>query len=126
VERFGGPPHPWCDFEGPAAKPNRWQVETDAALRAFYGEPGEPPLVTIQSPYVLCLSWNLSQTTSRIACHEKVAGSLGLVLSRVLGHYGEDGVRERLDHVGDCFNARKKRGGTGWSTLDFDPECNSL
>ena len=51
----------------------------------------------------------------------------------VLAHYGPDGVRElRLDRYGGCFNPRKKRGGTSWSThawaiaLDFDPERNRL
>lgn len=132
-EEHGELPHPWRDFEGPVANPNDWPLETGAELRAFYGEPGEPPLVRIDAPYPLRLSWDLNQTVSRIACHEKVAASLERVLVGVRDHYGPDAIRElRLDRYGGCFNPRKKRGGTSWSThawaiaLDFDPERNRL
>jgi hypothetical protein len=89
--------------------------------------------VRVDGPYPLRLSWDLNTTVSRIACHEKVAPSLGRVLAGVLDHYGPDAVRElRLDRFGGCYNPRKKRGGTSWSThawgiaLDFDPERNRL
>lgn len=132
-EEHGELPHPWRDFTGPEANPNDWPLETEAELRAFYGEPGDGRLVRIEPPYPLRLSWDLTKTVSRIACHEKVAPSLERVLAGVLGHYGPDGIRElRLDHYGGCYNKRKKRGGTTWSThawgiaLDFDPERNRL
>jgi hypothetical protein len=133
LEQFGELPHPWRDFPGPAANPNGWPVETEAALRDLFGEPAHPPLVRIAAPYPLRLSWDLGTTVTRIGCHEKVAASLERVLAGVLAHYGPDGVRElRLDRYGGCFNPRKKRGGTSWSThawaiaLDFDPERNRL
>ena len=133
LEEHGERPHPWRDFTGPAANPNGWPLESEAELRAFYGEPGEPPLTRIDTPYPLRLSWDLNTTVTRIACHEKVAPSLERVLTGVADHYGADGVPElRLDRYGGCFNARRKRGGTSWSThawgiaLDFDPERNRL
>jgi hypothetical protein len=132
-EAFGELPHPWRDFEGPAANPNGWPVEIEQDLRAFYGEPGTPPLVRIEAPYPLRLSWDLTTTVSSIACHERVADSVQRILAGVLDHYGLERARElRLDRYGGCFAARKKRGGTNWSThawgiaLDFDPERNRL
>lgn len=133
LEEHGVLPHPWRDFDGPAANPNGWPVETEAALRAFYGEPGDPPLVRIAAPYPLRLSWDLGTTVSRISCHPEVAGSLERVLAGALDHYGPDAVRDlRLDRYGGSFDPRRKRGGTSWSThawgiaLDFDPERNRL
>ncbi len=48
-------------------------------------------------------------------------------------HYGEAEIaRLRLDVYGGCYNPRKKRGGSTWSThawavaLDFDPANNRL
>ena len=55
------------------------------------------------------------------------------VLTRVLQHYGYERIKElRLDRWGGCYNERKKRGGTEWSThawgiaMDYDPERNRL
>lgn len=133
VDEFGELPHPWRDFQGPAANPNGWPLETDADLRAFYGEPGESQLVAVQAPYALRLAWDLGTEVTRIRCHRKVAASLERVLAKALAHYGADGIRAlRLDLYGGCYNLRKKRGGTSWSThawgiaLDFDPERNRL
>lgn len=133
LERFGELPLPWRDFDGPADNPNGWPPETEADLRAFYGTPGHPPLVTVEVPYTLRLSWDLRKTVSRVSCHEKVADSLLRVLGRVRDAYGLQAIDDlRLDHYGGCFAARKKRGGTSWSThawgiaLDFDPERNAL
>lgn len=132
-EEFGELRRPWRDFAGPEANPNGWPLETEPELRAFYGKPGAPPLVRIDPPYVLRLSWDLGTTVSRIACHEKAAESLKRVLTRILGHYGPEAIRDlRLDRFGGCFDPRKKRGGTSWSThawgiaLDFDSERNRL
>ena len=132
-ERFGRLPLPWRDVDGPEGNPNHWPPETGAALRAFYGEPGNPPLVEIEPPYPLRLSWALGTPVTRVACHRKVAASLQRVLARVFDAYGPARIRElRLDRYGGGFNARRKRGGTSWSThawgiaLDFDPEHNRL
>jgi hypothetical protein len=136
LEELGELPHPWRDFTGPEANPNGWPLETEADLRAFYGAPGTPPkgLVALPEGYPsLRLSWDLTTSTRKIACHEKVAVSLERVLAGVLEEYGAERIRElRLDRYGGCYSKRKKRGGTSWSThawgiaLDFDPERNRL
>jgi len=135
-EEHGELPHPWRDFTGPDANPNDWPLETEADLRAFYGEPGTPPkgLVVLPAGFPsLRLSWDLTTSTRKIACHEKVAASLERVLTGVLEEYGAERIQElRLDRYGGCYSKRKKRGGTRWSThawgiaLDFDPERNRL
>ena len=65
--------------------------------------------------------------------HAKVADSVGDVFERVHAHYGSAELKRlRLDLYGGCFFARKKRGGSTWSThawavaLDWDPERNQL
>jgi hypothetical protein len=133
LEEFGELPHPWRDFDGPPGNPNGWPLEIEADMTAFYGEPGHPPLARVASPWTMRLSWDLSTKVSHIACHERVAGSLERVLGRVHDHYGPERIQElRLDRFGGCFNPRRKRGGTSWSThawaiaLDFDPERNPL
>jgi len=54
-------------------------------------------------------------------------------LSGVLAHYGQAEIRRlRLDLFGGCYNYRRMRGGSAWSThawgiaLDFDPDRNQL
>jgi len=132
-ETFGELPHPWRDFDGPRANPNGWPLESEEELRVFYGVPGRPPLVVVQSPYALRLDWDLRTTVWRVSCHERVAESLLRVLSGVHDHYGPEAIRElHLDRYGGCFAPRRKRGGTSWSThawaiaLDFDPGRNRL
>lgn len=133
IEEHGEPEPPWRDFTVPEANPNDWPFETEAELTAFYGEPGNPPMTLIDVPYPMKLSWDPGTPVTRISCHRKVAESLTRVLTGVREHYGLDGIEElRLDLFGGCFNARRKRGGTAWSThawaiaLDFDPDRNRL
>jgi hypothetical protein len=114
--------------------PNNWPIERQAELEAFYGQPGdESNLTYIDVPYAHRLSWDLRQKVSRIRCHHKVADSLQKVLTEVLHHYGFEKIQElHLDRFGGCFNHRRKRGGTSWSThswgiaLDYDPNRNQL
>jgi hypothetical protein len=54
-------------------------------------------------------------------------------LENVLNIYGENEIdRLRLNRFGGCYNNRRMRGGTQWSThswgiaLDFDPARNQL
>ena len=133
LTQYGERPAPWRDIQQPSTHRDRWPLESETALSDFYGVPGDVPLVQIELPYKLCLSWNLRQQVSRLTCHAQVADSLSKVLTGVLEYYGEDGIRElRLDRFGGCYNHRRKRGGTSWSThawgiaLDFDPDRNRL
>jgi hypothetical protein len=70
---------------------------------------------------------------SHISCHTKVADSLEAVLANVHAHYGDAELKRlRLNLFGGCFNPRKKRGGSSWSThawavaIDWDPSRNQL
>lgn len=133
LREHGEPPHPWRDDpQPPPTNPNNWPVETDAALRAFYG-PVATHLTRIELPYEHKLAWDKSTKIRSFSCHEKVHDSMKRVLERVLDHYGLEQIRDlRLDLWGGCFNKRQKRGGTSWSThawaiaVDYDPERNRL
>ena len=131
----GSLPRPWRDDEPSDANPQNWPRDTgnQAAMRAFYGPPGAPPITRVRVPWTLRLAWNKSQRVTHIGCHAKVAASLERVLQAVHTHYGEAELKRlRLDLFGGCFANRKKRGGTTWSThawavaIDWDPERNPL
>lgn len=131
----GSLPRPWRDDEPSDANPQNWPRDTgnQAAMRAFYGPPGSPPITRVRVPWTLRLAWDKTQKLSHIGCHSKVAPSLERVLTGVHAHYGEAALKSlRLDLFGGCFANRKKRGGTTWSThawavaIDWDPERNQL
>jgi hypothetical protein len=134
AEEQGELPAPWRDVAPGGANPHHWPVEREAALVAFYGLPGdEANLVSVEVPYAHRLSWAPSEHVHRIRCHRSVADSLARVLGRVLEHYGAAGIDAlRLDLWGGCYNHRRKRGGTAWSThawgiaMDYDPDRNRL
>lgn len=130
----------WRDELPAAANPHGWPLEAEPALRSFYGPPGDPgagpappPLKRVQSPWPLRIAWNPRQTRAHFLVHERVADSLATVLARIHAHYGPREIeRLRLDVFGGDYHARKKRGGSAWSThawgiaIDFDPEANQL
>ncbi len=131
VEEYDKPPRNWRD-PSEIPNPNGWPVEQEEALMDVYGEPGENQTM-IELPYPHRLAWDQRQIVTRTQCHERVADSVVRVLENVHEHYGMDRIRElRLDLYGGCFNKRRKRGGSAWSThawgiaLDYDPEHNRL
>jgi len=132
LEQYGELPAPWRD-PSPVANPvNVWPAQVPEELIAFYGQPGSH-LVTVDVPYTLRIDWELSESTRRVTCHEKVAESVQRVLGRVLDHYGETQLKQlRLDRYGGCYDHRTMRGGTSLSmhawgiALDFDPSRNAL
>lgn len=134
LQEHGYLPPLWRDFVAPASNPNSWPGSSESELIAFYGQPGdESQLVTVDIPYELRLAWDTSTRLTRLRCHHKVAGSVVLVLNNVLAHYGPAEIRRlRLDLFGGCYNYRRMRGGSSWSThawgiaLDFDPDRNQL
>lgn len=136
--RTGRPPHLWRDLEPAQVNPNGWPAQSEAALTATFGRHGEPgghtpPLTAVGVPWRLRIAWDLRQTTDRIHCHSRAAPSLARVLTRVAALYPpEEIVRLRLDRYGGCYNPRRMRGGSAWSThawavaIDWDPERNWL
>jgi hypothetical protein len=131
----GTRPPPWRDDEPSDANPQNWPRDTgnQAAMKAFYGQPGAPPIARVPVPWRMRLAWDKSQSVSHIGCHAKVAPSVSRVFQKVHAHYGDAELKRlRLDLFGGCFASRKKRGGSTWSThawavaLDFDPERNQL
>lgn len=138
LDATGSAPPPWRDRPAARVNSNGWPPEDEAAMNAFFGPHGlpdgrSPGLTSVECPWTLRLAWNRSATTRRIGCNTKVADSLGRVLTRVWETYGETEIRRlRLDTYGGCYAARRKRGGTSWSThawaiaLDWDPDNNQL
>lgn len=113
--------------------PNSWPRETTASLTSFYGQPGNPTLVRVEVPWTMKLAWDKNTRVKNISVHTKVAASLSRVFDEVAKGYSSQEITSYgLDLFGGAFNARKKRGGTSWSThawgiaIDFDPERNQL
>ncbi len=134
LEEHGMLPGDWRDDPPLERNPNNWPLEDEISMTAFFGPPAdESNLVLVDVPYEHKLSWDLRQKAKRIRCNRKVADSLLRVLKKVYDHYGSAKIQElHLDHFGGCYNPRKKRGGSSWSThawgiaLDYDPGRNQL
>ena len=101
-----------------------------------YGKPnitGEGYLVTIELPYPMRLAWDTHTTVTKMRCHKLVADNFLGVFNDLLDVYGYEKIKELgIDLFGGCFNYRKMRGGTSWSThswgiaIDLDPARNLL
>lgn len=131
----GALPAPWRDAVPLDVNPHHWPPETLAELTAFYGPPRRknPALTQVELPYVHRLAWNKRKRLTSFLCHPKVADSIRHVLTRVLDHYGQQGITDLgLDLWGGCYAYRVKRGGTSLSThswgiaVDYDPRHNQL
>lgn len=104
-------------------------------MASFYGAPGNPKCTTgkVVLPFAFYLAWNRGEKISSFSCHERCAGVFQSAFHEAARHYGEEEYRRlRLDLWGGCYNYRKMRGGTGWSThaygaaFDLDPDMNQL
>jgi hypothetical protein len=127
----GRPPRLWRDEEPLDVNPHAWPRE--AGLEARFGLPCEVPLTRVRCPWPLKLAWRPATRLTEFSCHEAIADSLANVLERVHAHYGDAEIRRLgLDLFGGCYNCRKKRGGSSWSThawgiaIDWDPGHNKL
>lgn len=111
--------------------PNPWPKPTAAALRKFYGEPGdEGNLVTITFPYPMF--YGVKEVT-RTRCHKRIAEPLLRVLGSIRDQYaGEERIMIPARDYGGIFNFRQKRGGTSWSlhaygaAIDLDADTNAF
>jgi len=101
-----------------------------------YGKPnetGEGYLTTILLPYPMRLAWDLDTKVYKMRCHKLAAEAFLNVFNDLLAHYGLKEIeRLGIDLFGGCFNYRKMRGGTSWSThawaiaIDLDTARNKL
>ena len=101
-----------------------------------YGSPNETGsgyLVKIELPYPMRIAWDTTHTVSTMMCHKLVADKLIAIFNDLLAHYGIEKIKELgIDLFGGCFNYRKMRGGSDWSThswgiaIDLDPARNKL
>ena len=101
-----------------------------------YGKPnetGEGYLTTILLPYPMKLAWDVDTKVVKMRCHKLAAEAFLNVFNDLLAHYGMKEIeRLGIDLFGGCFNYRKMRGGTSWSThawaiaIDLDPARNKL
>lgn len=129
---------PWLRPDAPRLDPapvGRWPDETEADLRAWFGAPGSAACTAgrVIPPWRMVLAWDEADEVEAIACHADVAGSLARVLEAIADSYTEAAIIDLGLHLyGGCFNPRRKRGGTEWSThawgiaLDLDPARNRL
>lgn len=123
----------WRPEDLPDLNPNRWPPQRpQSEMERLYGGVGGNQ-TAIDLPYHHKLAWDKRKTVDRFSCHEKVHDSLKRVLTRVVDHYGpEEIIRLGLDLWGGCYNVRKIRGGTRYSThswgiaVDYDPANNRL
>jgi hypothetical protein len=125
----------WRDDEGiggTTTPDDKWPLQTQDNLEAFYGKPGTGQ-VKFQLPYPVKIAWNTDKTITKFSCHNRVSESLLRVLTNVKNTYGLQRIQSLgLDMWGGCLNVRKMRGGTKWSThswgiaLDWDPARNRL
>ncbi len=135
LQNTGNLPPNWRDDEPSDANPHVWPRDrgNQAEMKAYYGQPGRPPITKVRCPWTLKLAWDKGTTMNSVGVHAKVADSVSDVFEKVHAHYGEAELRRlRLDLYGGSFFARKKRGGSTWSThawaiaMDWDPERNQL
>jgi hypothetical protein len=109
---------------------------TTNQIIAKYGQPNETGsgyLTTIVLPYPMRLAWDLDTVVTRMRCHHIVADNFTDVFNDLLATYGYSKIKELgIDLFGGCFNYRKMRNGSQWSThswgiaIDLDPARNKL
>lgn len=130
--------NPFLRPDAPVLEPHpggRWPVEREADLRAWFGAPGSAACSAgrVVPPWRMVLAWDETDAVEAIACHADVAGSLSRVLEAIADSYTPEAIVDLGLHLyGGCFNERRKRGGSSWSThawgiaIDLDPARNRL
>lgn len=121
----------WRLDEGAGASDGTWPSQSESNLTRFYGAPGTNQ-GKVATPYPLKIAWDTGVVVNRFTCHEKLVMPIRRVLERVQDHYGDQISELGLDLWGGCYNKRKMRGGSQWSThswgiaIDWDPSHNQL
>ena len=122
---------------GPALPDRRAEVNfgTEAQMVDIYGQPGNPRCTAgrVTVPWRMVLAWAPKQEISEIRCHELIAPAVQRVFEHVADiHTPAQIIDLGLHLFGGCYNLRRKRGGSAWSThafgsaLDIDPARNRL
>lgn len=108
-----------------------WPRQRD--LRSFYGAPCEVELVRLRLPYTMRIAWDLSQSVNSFFINKMCHDSAARAFQKISETYSPADIRKiGLDIFSGCYNCRKIRGGTGWSThawgisIDFDNTRNKL
>ena len=111
-------------------------VDVQADLIRVYGSVHSiqsHSLVRCRLPYPMKLAWKPSVTISSFSCHKDVKDDLEAIFNDILEYYGLEKIKElKLDLFGGCYNKRKIRGGSRWSThafgiaVDIAPQYNQL
>ena len=111
------------------------QWPTQAIVRAFYGDPGNPQCTAgmVDLAYPMKIAWDKGSIIRRFRCHAKVEGAFERIFQKTLAQYGQAEISKLgLDIFGGCYNFRAMRGSTKWSmhaygiAVDLDPENNQL
>ena len=108
---------------------------TERDMRLTFGAPGNDLCTAgrVVVPWDMRLAWDATQRVRTITCHALVAESAQGVLHAAAERYSQADLDALgLNLFGGCYNLRRKRGGTSWSThawgvaMDFDPARNRL
>jgi hypothetical protein len=94
--------------EGPPAEPAR--PNGVAAVRALFGEPGNVPLAKARAPEVFRRLPYLAK--GFLTCHKLLVPKVEWVFAEL----ERRGLASLIKSYDGCYNPRKKRGGTSWST----------
>lgn len=113
----------------PATSP--WPAPNAAALRKFYGAPGQESMLTrIVFPFPMTYE---GRPVTSTRAHMKCAASLLRVLTDIVTRHGKnDGVMEVASRYSGCYENRLKTNGSTPSThahgagFDLDAEHNSF
>jgi hypothetical protein len=107
--------------------PSPWPDSSDAAMRAFYGEPGDEENLVKLSVLGTTVQYD-GTPVMHVRCHKRVADSLG----RVLHAISVSPQRDILKRYAGCYNFRTMRNSTrtskhAWgAAIDIDPDVNGL
>jgi len=83
-------------------------------------------LASVSLPFPLRLSWDHSQSVSRMMCHKRLV----LTFSAIFDQLQERGLQSRVSSLGGCFAFRPQRTGMKLSShcwgiaIDLNPETN--